>query len=228
MVPEELGETGPIPSPEAQVKNHERFLEAMRNHYRILEQKRGISSRKCLSCPAENTDFAARASQMPLIFFLHCGLWNICVSPPSTARHFAAAPTHHHQSPRPPWLEVFHHSAQTLGLQGLWKHSQNVHSVQWRHLLGKSRLQAFLSPRRLHPNVLLQDSASQKGYPQLTRQASTLESPGCLHSGQSRPVSAHVLPPSYLSDFPVCVNISTIVLTHDELVNRLIVSALID
>lgn len=37
-----------------------------------------------------------------------------------------------------------------------------------------------------------------------------------------------VLPLSYLIEFPVCVNINTVVLTHDELVNRLILSALID
>lgn len=82
MVPEELGETGPFPGPEAQVKNRECLLKAMRNHYRILEQMRGISSQKRLSCPAENTDFGACASQMPLIFFHLCGLRNICVSPP--------------------------------------------------------------------------------------------------------------------------------------------------
>lgn len=28
--------------------------------------------------------------------------------------------------PRPLWLEAFHHSAQTLRVPGLWKHSQNV------------------------------------------------------------------------------------------------------
>lgn len=51
---------------------------------------------------------------------------NICVRPPRTARHFAAAPANHYQPPGPPWLEAFRHSAQTLQLLGLWKHSQNV------------------------------------------------------------------------------------------------------
>lgn len=76
VVPEEVGETGPRrirPSPEAQVKDYEHLLKAMKNHDRILEQKSGFLLCRCLSCPAENIDFAACASKMAFIFFHHCG-----------------------------------------------------------------------------------------------------------------------------------------------------------
>lgn len=60
----------------------------------------------------------------------------------------------------------FHSNLQTAGLMETFP---KCFSVQLRCLPGKSLLQAFLSRRRLHPTVLLQGSASQKGYPQLIR-----------------------------------------------------------
>lgn len=85
VVPEEVGETGPrgmMPSPGAQVEDYGCLLKAMRNHDRILEQKSGISLCRCLSCPAENIDFAACASKMAFIFFHHRGLQkHVCEAP---------------------------------------------------------------------------------------------------------------------------------------------------
>lgn len=107
---------------------------------------------------------------------------NICQAP-RTARHFAAAPAHHYQTPRPPWFRSLSPLCTNPQTAGLMETFPKRFSVQSRRLLGKSRLQAVLSPRRLHPTVL-RDSASQKGYPQLIWHSNGLENLGCLlHSG---------------------------------------------
>lgn len=54
---------------------------------------------------------------------------NICVRSPRTTDTLQLPPPIINPPPpppQPPWLEAFHHSAQTLRVPGLWKHSQNV------------------------------------------------------------------------------------------------------
>lgn len=122
---EETGPCGTVPSPETQVKNYEQFLKTMQNHYGILQQERSFSMHVPLM-PSWKHWFCSLCFQNGPHF--PPSLWapQTFVRPPRTARHFAAAPAHHYQTPRPPWLEAFPHSAQILRLLGLWRHSQNI------------------------------------------------------------------------------------------------------
>lgn len=158
-----------MPSPEAQVKNYECLLKAMRNHDRILEQKSGISLCTCNSCPAENINFAACASKMAFVFFHHCDLQKHLCEAPRTADTLQLPPpivnpprTPH---PRPPWLEAFHHLAQTLGAGLMETSAKRFVPCNQDACLENPGCKHFSPPGSYTQLFLLQDSASQKGYP---------------------------------------------------------------
>lgn len=154
----------------------------MGNHYWILEQ-RGNFITHMPFVPSWKHCFCSLCFQNGPHFPPSRWAPQTFVRPPRTARHFAAAPAHHYQTPRPPWFRSLSPLCTNPQTAGLMETFPKRFSVQSRRLLGKSRLQAVLSPRRLHPTVL-RDSASQKGYPQLIWHSNGLENLGCLlHSG---------------------------------------------
>ena len=134
------------------------------------------------------------------------GLPNVRVRPPRTARPSAAVPTHHDRGCLVKTLSPCCTDPHTAGLMETFP---KWFSLQLRRLLGRSLLQAFLPPRRLHPTVLLQGSASQKGSPRLIWRSNELENLGCQDAGQSRPISVCSSSPlsnwiSYVYEYKYC------------------------
>lgn len=168
---------------------------------------------------------------MAFVFFHHCGRHkHLCEAPPRTARHSAAAPAHHYQPQGHPGLEAFHHFAQTLGVLGLWKHSQNVFLFFFCAIekpAWKIPAASISLPQAATPNCSAARFCVTKGISPANVTFEQARTWAACFQGNHKP-SMCVLPLSYLIEFPVCTNINTVVLTHDELVNRLIISAFID
>lgn len=130
----------------------------MGNHYRMLEQSEILSC----TCPAENTDSAACASQTALV----SPCKHLCVAP-YNSQTLCSCPCPSLSAPKDALVRTLSRCCTNPQTAGLMETFPKCFSVQLRHLLGKSLLQAFLPPRQLHPTVWLQDCASQKGSPQL-------------------------------------------------------------
>lgn len=115
------------------------------------------------SCPTENIDLAACASKRALLLFHYCGPRKHLCQAPWRGQTLCSCPRPSLSTPKDAPVRTLAPLGTNSRTAGLMETFPKCFSVQLS--TETVLLQAFLSPRRLHPTVLLQDSASQKGIP---------------------------------------------------------------
>lgn len=151
------------------------------------------------------------------------------VRPPRTARHFAAVPAHHYQTPRPPGLKHFTVPHKRLDCWACGNIPKTffcaIETPAWK-IPAAGSISLFLAAT---PNCFAARFCVTKG---ISPANMTFEQNGESELPAFRAIMSHqcVCPSSELSNSISCVyvNVNTVVLTHDELGHGLILSVLID